>query len=193
VLGAVGPGAEEAVAATRTGRIGVIGTLGTVRSGSYPRAIGALDPRLHVTTHPCPLLVPLAEEGWLGDGDPEADLAHRAAWAVAERYLAELRDREPELDVLVLGCTHYPLLRELLAAVAARLWPHPVALVDSANAMARAAGRELLRCGLLGASAADPAQPSPLECFVTDEARFGEQAARFLGRAIATVEKVDLR
>ena len=111
VLGAVEPGARAAVAATRSGRVGVIGTLGTVRSGSYARAIAAADARVHVTAHACPLLVPLAEEGWLDDD---------VAAAVARRYLDELAAEAPELDVLVLGCTHYPLLRAAADAGRAR-------------------------------------------------------------------------
>ncbi len=186
VLGAVEPGAQEAVAATRVGEVGVIGTLGTVRSGSYPRAIGALDPRVRVAQLACPLLVPLVEEGWLsGDGDgPEA----RAARAIAEKYLGELHARAPELDVIVLGCTHYPLVRPLLARIAAQMWRHEVRLVDSAQAMARAAEQALGDGGLLDASAT----PGRLACSVTDDARFGEVAARFLGHDLATVEKVDL-
>jgi glutamate racemase len=190
VLGAVEPGADEAVAATVRGRIGVIGTLGTVRSGSYPRAIAARAPGAKVTTLACPLFVPLVEEGWVGDGD-EGDLAHHAARATAESYLGELRQREPELDVIVLGCTHYPLLRPLLERVAARLWRHPVTLVDSASAMARAAERELDALGLRSGPSTAPAT-SALDCYVTDEARFGELAPRFLGHPLDRVEKIDL-
>jgi glutamate racemase len=186
VLGAVEPGADEAVASTRTGRVGVIGTLGTVRSGSYLRAIAARDPRVRVTALACPLLVPLVEEGWLGE--EESGLPQVAASAIAGRYLEELHAREPELDVIVLGCTHYPLLRPLLARVAATLWRHPVALVDSAHAMARAAQRELESRGLLASAPVG----DPLACFVTDEARFSELASRFLGHPVERVEKIDL-
>jgi glutamate racemase len=192
VLGAVEPGASEAVAASRAGRVGVIGTLGTVRSGSYVRAIAALDPHVKVTTLACPLFVPLAEEGWLGGADGDGDLEGRAATAIAERYLGELRAREPELDVIVLGCTHYPLLRPLLARVAEGLWRRPVALVDSAGAMARAAERELARLGLLALPAGPRAPGEALHCFLTDEARFAELGARFLGHPLERVERVDL-
>ena len=187
VLGAVEPGAEEAVAATLVGRVGVIGTLGTVRSGSYPRAIAARDRRITVATLACPLLVPLAEEGWLGDGAGHP-LEQAAAVAIAERYLAELHALDPMLDVIVLGCTHYPLLRALLERVAATVWGRPIVLVDSAQAMARAARRELEARELLS-----PARPNPpFRCCLTDETRFGELGARFLGRAIDEVERVDL-
>src|ERR1700761_1214145 len=93
VLGVIEPGAKAAVAATRTGNIGVIGTLGTVRSGSYPRAIAKLDAKMRVTARACPLLVPLAEEGWLAD-----DIAAR----LARRYLTELAAEAPDIDTLVL-------------------------------------------------------------------------------------------
>jgi glutamate racemase len=190
VLGAVEPGADEAVAATRSGRIGVIGTLGTVRSGSYPRAIAARDAHARVTAQACPLFVPLVEEGWLGDGPPDAPEA-RAAVACAERYLGALRERDPNIDVIVLGCTHYPLLHALLASTAARLFGRAVTLVDSARAMARATRREMLRLGLLhgGRPAADE---QAIDCFVTDETRFAELGARFLGHPLERVERVDL-
>ena len=188
LLGAVDPGADEAVAATRGGVVGVIGTLGTVRSLSYPRAIRARRPDVQVVQLACPLLVPLVEEGWLGDGDGAFRGAEeRAARLVVERYLRELRQRAPELDVLVLGCTHYPLLRPLLAEVAATLWPQAVTLVDSAQAMARATARLLAAEGLLG-----DADPAPLACAVTDEARFDEIAPRFLGERLEAAERVDL-
>lgn len=188
VLGAVEPGADEAVAATVTGRVGVIGTLGTVRSGSYPRAIEARDRRVQVAQLACPLLVPLVEEGWLGDGDGEgpAGLEQKAAETATRRYLGELRERAPELDVIVLGCTHYPLLRPLLARVASELWRHEVKLVDSAHAMARAAEK------LLDGTAAAGGDRGALRCYLTDEARFAEVGARFLGTPLEHVEKIDL-
>ena len=184
VLGAIEPGAEEAVEATRGGEVGVIGTLGTIRSGAYPRAIAALDPSVQVAQLACPLLVPLVEEGWLGDGEGKEA---QAARAIVERYLGELRAIAPALDVLVLGCTHYPLVRPLLARVAAELWRHEVRLVDSAQAMARAAQRSLGATERLSAGG-----EAALDCFVTDEARFEEIAERFLGHPPRTVEKVDL-
>jgi glutamate racemase len=175
VVGAVVPGAESALAATRRGRIGVIGTLATIRSGAYERAIAERDPSARVTGLACPLLVPLAEEGWTDD---------EVAAAVARRYLAALFERDPELDTLVLGCTHYPLLRDVLARTAAELSGNPVAVVDSATAMAESA------CRLLGAS--PPAASGRLACFVTDATRLSELAPRFLGAPIDGHELVDL-
>ncbi len=185
VLGAVEPGAIEAVAATLRGEVGVIGTLGTVRSGSYPRAIAALDPAVRVTQLACPLFVPLVEEGWLSGDGPETET--RAARAIAERYLGELHAKSPSLDAIVLGCTHYPLLRPLLLSVVEQLWRHPVLLVDSAQAMARAAERALSDGKLRNETGR-----GALSCFVTDEARFEEVGSRFLGQKLPSVEKVDL-
>jgi glutamate racemase len=177
VLGVIEPGAREAVAASRSGRVGVIGTLGTVRSQAYSRAIARLDARIRVTARACPLLVPLAEEGWL-DGEIAA--------AVARRYLGELRDEAPDLDVIVLGCTHYPLLRPVLSRVAAELFGHEVTLVDSADAMARAAWERLSADALLREG------EGALRCYVTDDARIAEVGSRFLGRALNDVVRVDL-
>jgi glutamate racemase len=197
VLGAVEPGAWAAAQATRSGAVGVIGTLATVRSGAYERALKELDPALSVHTMACPLLVPLVEEGWTAEDEPVSEL-------VVRRYLGELSKRAPALDTLVLGCTHYPLLRPVLHRVARELWGHDITLVDSAEAMAEAAARELERRGLLRpAPASEPApdsSPPPsgrratdrLRCFVTDEARVAEIAARFLGRAPERIELCDL-
>jgi glutamate racemase len=179
VLGVIDPGARAAVAATRSGRIGVIGTLGTVRSGSYVRAIAAVDPAAQVTARACPLLVPLAEEGWLDD-----DIAA----AVARRYLTELAADAPEIDVLVLGCTHYPLLRPLLERVAAEVFGRAVTLVDSAETMARAAEAELDRLALKRVDAST----AEMRCYVTDDARLEEVAARFWGRKLSSAVRVDL-
>jgi glutamate racemase len=179
VLGVIEPGAREALAATKSGRIGVIGTLGTVRSEAYPRAISRLDPSARVTARACPLLVPLAEEGWLDDDVAEA---------VARRYLGELREEAPDVDVVVLGCTHYPLLRPVLTRVAAQLFRHDVVLVDSAEAMARAAAKALGDQGLLRGGG----ENGGLTCCVTDDARIAEVATRFLGQELRNIRRVDL-
>ncbi len=106
VLGVVEPGARAAVRATRTGRVGVIGTQGTVASGAYQRAIHALRPDAEVVARACPLFVPLAEEGWTDPADPVVQ-------GIVDRYLAPLRTAG--VDTLVLGCTHYPLLKAAIA------------------------------------------------------------------------------
>jgi glutamate racemase len=180
VLGAVEPGARAAVAATRSGRVGVIGTLGTVRSGAYPRAIAAAagGAAVEVTARACPLFVPLAEEGWTDDAIAEA---------VARRYLGEMAAEAPDIDVLVLGCTHYPILRPVLSRVARELFGHELQLVDSAESMAQAARAELERLGLLR-----PDASGSLRCYVTDDARIDEVGSRFLGRHLGEILRVDL-
>ncbi len=170
VLGVVEPGARAAIRATRSGRIGVIGTPSTIASGAYQKAIRALRPDAEVLARACPLFVPLAEEGWT---DPDDEVVR----AVARRYLAPML--EADVDALVLGCTHYPLLK---GAVAREL-PH-VPLVDSAEAVAAEIGARL---------GADVGGSSTHRFFVTDTPdRFLMVAERFLGRVIDSAEQVDI-
>jgi glutamate racemase len=178
VIGAVEPGAANALAATRSGHIGVIGTLGTVRSSAYAKAISARDPKAKLSALACPLLVPLAEEGWTDD---------EIALLVARRYLVQLFAQDRAIDTLVLGCTHYPLLAHVLARVANELAGHEVTVVDSASAMADAA-REAV--GLSGLNRR--AQSGRLDCFATDTSRLDELAPRFLGEPLTGFELVDL-
>jgi glutamate racemase len=177
VIGAVDPGAASALAATKDGHIGVIGTLGTVRSGAYATAIAARNPDAKLTALACPLLVPLAEEGWTNDD---------IATAVARRYLVQLFAQDPDIDTLVLGCTHYPLLAEVLGTVARDLTKRDIAVVDSASAMAEAA-REAL-----GSGPNKRTQAGRLDCFATDTSRLDELAPRFLGEPLTGFELVDL-
>ncbi len=118
VTGVIVPGARAAVAVTRNGHIGVIGTRATIKSGAYERALRSLNPGVQITALPCPLLVPLIEEGWL-----ENEITDR----VIRRYLDPLIRKE--VDTLVLGCTHYPLLRDAIL----RVLGDSVRLVDSAQ------------------------------------------------------------
>ncbi len=187
VLGAVEPGAAAAVAATRSGAIGVIGTLATVRSGAYERAIKRLQSSnvSRIDALACPLLVPVVEEGWTDADDAVSQL-------VLRRYLQDLRQKSPDLDTLVLGCTHYPLLRPAIARVVDELWSHPVTLVDSAQAMAEATQQILGREGLLAEPSSAQTAESRLTCYVTDEARVAEVGSRFLGHPLGTVQLVDL-
>jgi glutamate racemase len=170
VLGVVEPGARAAARASRTGRIGVIGTQSAMSSGAYPRAIAELRPDARVTSRACPLFVPLAEEGWTDPGDEVVRL-------VARRYLAPLRDAD--VDVLVLGCTHYPLLK---GAIAAEM--PGVVLVDSAEAIA-----DEVRQRYPGSSGPGAVH----RFFVTDTPeRFLAVAGRFLGRPVESAEHVDV-
>ncbi|HSD88322.1 MAG TPA: glutamate racemase [Kofleriaceae bacterium] len=177
VIGAVEPGAASALAATRSGHIGVIGTLGTVRSHAYAKAIHERDPHAKLTALACPLLVPLAEEGWTED---------EVAVLVARRYLTQLFAQDRAIDTLVLGCTHYPLLRDVLKRVAAELADGEIAVVDSASAMAEAA-RDALGSGPNKRTSA-----GRLDCFATDTSRLDELAPRFLGEPLTGFELVDL-
>jgi len=128
VTGVIQPGEQAAVAATRNGHIGVIGTRATIKSGAYERAILALDPAVRVSTRACPLFVPLIEEGWL-----ESEITDR----IVRQYLDPLV--QDGIDTLVLGCTHYPLLRKAIA----RYLGDAVDLVDSAENCATAVGQLL--------------------------------------------------
>jgi glutamate racemase len=169
VIGAVEPGADAALATTVTGRIGVIGTLGTVRSGAYERAIAARRPDAHVTAMACPLLVPLAEEGWF---------EHPATRLVAAEYLAPLQ--AAGIGTLVLGCTHYPLLAPLLADI---MGPS-VKLIDSGTETARALAEIL-----------DQEAPGPAThrfAVSDDPERFARVGARFLGERLGRAEVVTL-
>ncbi|MEY2598304.1 MAG: Glutamate racemase [Verrucomicrobiota bacterium] len=135
VIGVIQPGSEAAVGATRNGHVGVIATRATVNSGAYEREIRALDASVRVSAMACPLLVPLIEEGWLED--PVTD-------AVIARYLGDLMGLG--VDTLVLGCTHYPLLRNALG----RFVGEGVRLVDSAKNCALKV-RQVLEANGLGA------------------------------------------
>lgn len=179
VLGVIEPGARAGVRATRSHRVGVLATPGTVASGAYRRAVGGLCSRVEVEQKAAPLLVPLVEEGWLTGEVPR--LAVRT-------YLEPLV--AGGADTLILGCTHYPLLRPLIEAEAAALAGRPLTVVDSAAATAAELADLLERRGLArGEGTGD------LHLRVTDlPERFAEVAGRFLGRGIdpGEVEAVDL-
>ncbi len=179
VLGVVEPGAQGAVQATGTGRVGVLATAGTIASGAYPRAVAQLSTRTEVVGQAAPLLVPLAEEGWV-----EGDVPKQ----VVRRYLEPLA--LAGVDVIVLGCTHYPLLRAVIEEEArARIGSH-VTIVDSARATG-AYVREFLRERNLTRQAGGPGGLAGL--LVTDMPhRFRDMASRFLGGDVGEVEQVDL-
>ena len=175
VLGVIDPGVEAACRATRGGAIGVIGTAATIRSAAYARAIARRLPQARVISRACPLFVPLAEEGWVDN-----DVARAAAAA----YLGDLRTTG--IDTLVLGCTHYPLLKSVIGET---LGPG-VRLVDSAQATAAATGPLLSDGRLLRDAAAGSGED---HFYVTDSSeRFHEVGSRFLGRPLGRLEQVDL-
>src|SRR5512147_2708139 len=167
VQGVIEPGARAAAAATRAGRIGVIGTAGTIASGAYERAIKAGRPGGEVVSRACPLFVPLVEEGWFD---------HAATELVAREYLQPLK--EQGVDVLVLGCTHYPLLKPLLS----RVMGPDVTLIDSAAETALELARVLTTCGI---AAADEREVTHRFVVSDDEARFRQVGARFIGERLA--------
>jgi glutamate racemase len=172
VIGVVHPGARAAQAVT-AGRVGVIGTESTIASGAYERAIHDLGPGVEVVARACPLFVPLAEEGWLD---------HEVTREVARIYLAPLV--AAGIDALILGCTHYPLLRRPIAAVVG----DGVTLVDSAGAVAAEVAGTVATGGLASAG------PGDVRLLVTDAAsRFSRLAALILGPPGAPLELVDLQ
>jgi glutamate racemase len=179
VIGVVEPGARAAVAASRSGRIGVLATAGTIASGAYPRAVAQVSTRAEVLGQAAPLLVPLAEEGWNEGEVPRL---------VVRRYIEPLA--VAGVDVVVLGCTHYPLLRGVIEDEVRRRIGANVVVIDSARAVAKdvsdfLGSRDLARSG--------PAPSAPVELLVTDLSRtFEEVATRFLGDAVGEVEQIDL-
>lgn len=162
VWGVVAPGAAAAAAASR-GRVGLIATEATVLSEAYPRALRAVRGDLAILARACPLFVPLVEEGW--SDDPIAE-------EIARRYLEPLL--EARIDTLLLGCTHYPLLRSTLARVVGPA----VGLVDSAEAVATQVAADLTARGLL----APAGRASEHHVCVTDSgSRFARLAGEILG------------
>ncbi|MBT8462518.1 MAG: glutamate racemase [Gemmatimonadetes bacterium] len=174
VLGVVEPGGRAAATASREGRIGVIGTRGTISSRAYNAVIHSHRPDAVVLEQACPLFVPLVEEGWTED---------EVTRLTAERYLAPLL--EQGIDTLVLACTHYPLLKPLLARVVG----DDVALIDSAESTAASLERLLLSESLSNTSGLS----TPARYYVTDEAaRFDLLARRLLGEEVDHLEMVSV-
>ncbi len=176
IIDVVRPGARAAVAASRTRRIGIIGTDGTIPSGAYQKEIVRLEPACRIFTQPCPLFVPLAENGWCGKDDEVVLLT-------ARRYLEPLM--QSGIDTLVLGCTHYPLLKDAIQAV---MGPG-IRLIDSAEETACDVLQMLDRQHILN----DDAAPGTSTFYVTDiPHRFAETGSRFLGRELENVSVVDI-
>jgi glutamate racemase len=170
IVGVVDPGATAAVQASPTKRIGVIGTAGTIRSGAYGRAIREKAPSAEITARACPLFVPFVEEGWI---------EHPSLRLVASEYLAPFQGAK--VDTLVLGCTHYPLLKRVIGETVGR----PVTLIDSAEETAAELGRVLRENHLV----AGPGNLPSYRFVASDDPRqFVAIAERFLGRPIDSVE-----
>ena len=186
VIGVVEPGAEAAAAASRKKKVVVIGTEATIQSRAYRRALEARG--VAVREQACPLFVPLVEEGWV---------EHPVTEQVAQIYLSEAFSEDAsDADVLVLGCTHYPLIKPLLRRVA----PEHVAIVDSAESTAHAVADQLkrqLRLEPLSSSVqtvTERRSAPALKFFTTDSAeKFRNMGTRFLGLPVEDVVHVDLK
>ena len=174
IVGVIEPGARRAAAVTRSGRVGVIGTTGTIKSSAYAKAIKRINPEIEVLTRACPLFVPLAEEGWV---------ENEVARLTARTYLQGLK--ESGVDTLVLGCTHYPLLKGVIGEVMGE----GVHLVDSAEETARTVAEILRGKGLLRPNT----EKGNHHYFVTDvPAGFIKVGNRFLGGRLEEVYQVDM-
>ena len=171
VIGVVSPGAQRAAEISKTRKAAVIATEATVASHAYEKALGVQG--IQSTEKACPLLVPLVEEGWID---------HPVTEQVAHIYIDEVfRNGAVGADVLLLGCTHYPLLRPMLR----RIVPPQVQIVDSAESTAKAVA------GCLKAPASEAS--GHVRCFATDSVdKFRRLGGRFLGRPIEEIELIDI-
>jgi len=173
VIGVIVPGAGAAVAATANKRVGVIGTVATVNSNAYTNAIRQIDRHVQVFSRACPLFVPLAEEGWID---------HQVTGLVAKEYLFPFKLEK--IDTLILGCTHYPVLRD---AIRSAMEPH-VTLIDSGSATAAEVSRTLDASGLRNPSTQHP----NLQFYVSDlPSKFTEVGERFLGQKMGRVRRAE--
>ncbi len=172
VIGVVGPGAKAAVKRTKLKKVAVIGTETTINSGSYERAIKTVDDSIEITAVACPLFVPLIEEGWI-----EGDVVN----LTAEKYLSSIKF--DSIDVLILGCTHYPMIKDVIANIM------HISLIDSAVETAKEVKRALREKGMLRQGKGE----SSREFFVTDlPEKFSRVGERFLGHKISNISKISL-
>lgn len=177
ILGVIRPGAKVAAETTKNKRVGVIATESTIRSGMYDRYIRAHDPEITVYGKACPLFVPLVEEGWLKDPVTEE---------VARRYLKELLEKD--IDSLILGCTHYPLIRSLMRKIVGE----KVTLVNPAYETARELARLLERDGLANDGSA-ASEEEKYQFFVSDAAeKFAEFANSILPYDVKKTKKINI-
>jgi len=174
IIGMIEPGALMAIESTRNGKIGVIGTSATINNKAYLNEIKHLDQKAIVYEKACPLFVPLAEEGWTD---------HKATYLIANEYLKELK--ELDIDTLVLGCTHYPILAKVIQEVIGE----KVKLIDSGIAAAKVVIKELDRANLHTNSNSLGLQ----DYYVSDiPQKFKEISQIFMGRNLEHIKKVDL-
>ena len=172
VVGVIEPGVRRAVKSTKNRRVGVIGTEATIQSGAYTRALRAADARIEVYSRACPLFVPLVEEGWTDNAVVEMTV---------KAYLGSLK--QSGIDTLILGCTHYPLLKKAIR----KLMGANVRLVDSAEETAKEV-EQVLTARALGRKAGK----SGHSCFVTDAPdRFITVGRRFLGEKVESAVRIE--
>ena len=174
VIGVIRPGVKMALEKSASQHIGVIGTPATVASNAYAKMLKELSPKARVISQACPLFVPLVEEGWIDN---------EVAFETAKIYLESFKNEK--IDTLILGCTHYPLLKPVIA----RVMGEGVTLIDSAYAVAAAVKEELQTANML----ASPSGKGAYQIYVTDlPARFEGIAHRFLGGDVPSVKRVEL-
>lgn len=174
VIGMIEPGAAMAIQVTKNKKIGVIGTNSTINNKAYSKELLRLDPTLEVYEKACPLFVPLAEEGWTD---------HKATELIAKEYLSELK--QTGIDTLILGCTHYPLLANVIQKVMGK----KVTLIDSGQAATKIVDNYLTGRGLK----TPINQEAKHEYYVSDlPEKFKVVAERFLGKTIDNMYKVEL-
>jgi len=178
VLGVIEPVAKKSVSITKTGRIGVIGTEGTIKSRAYENSIKKLDKKIEVFSVACPLFVPVVEEGWV-DGSPNEKIVED----IAKNYLFPLKKNR--IDTLILGCTHYPLIKNVIR----RVMGTDIHLIDSADSCAEDVKKLLNSLGL-----SSEKTNTPLYKFYVSDApeKFKTMGSMFLGRTISKVEKIDI-
>ena len=173
ILGVINSGAYEAVAFSRNKKIGVIGTAATIRSNAYAKQISRIDNSFKVFSQSCPLFVPLAEEGWLDE---------KITRDIARTYITPLKKKG--IDILILGCTHYPLLKNAIAKVAGK----GIRLIDSAASIARSVKLLLKKEEILNKNRSK----ARADFFVTDAPlHFKDMGERFLGKELINVRKTD--
>ena len=174
VIGVIEPGARKAAGITKTNKVGVIGTYSTIRSSAYKKALESISPEIEVYSQPCPLFVGLADEGWT-----EGEITE----LIARQYLSGLK--ETGIDALVLGCTHYPLLKPVIQDIMGE----GITLVDSAEETALEIESVLHRDQELNKSESKATR----EFYLTDVSdTFVSVAGRFLGERIDNIEMVDI-
>lgn len=174
IIGVIRPGAEEAVKITKNYKIGVIGTEGTINNNVYNRVIKSLNKEIQVISQPCPLFVSLVEEGWV---DTEV------TYLIAKEYLSSLK--ENQIDTLILGCTHYPLLKDVIQ----RIMGEDVSLVDSTITVANKIKSILKEKNILSSKDSN----GIIKFYVSDEpTKFIRIGERFLGKEIRVITQIDV-